>query len=636
MGDSNFETIFPLGGDQSDPFELMIVKDPTGRYPFELQKCLEKAKRFVSNYAWIETEFIRYSEDPLVQKKYRDRGLRVTDVTPVPILYDADRPLSPNVMAALAMNADSVYVRVESSLFSAPWEGVLIDLIQERGVVWVYPSNEFIFTMHLERCGFPPKRIPLSERSAFVDSFQFVPITEEVLVFFEASGPSASDVSAFEGEEDAKGFRANFQGVTYISAKRGSHRAINVDLSIRHLWLTTVYSCPDPSLSQGSFYEKELGSFAVWSEPIHAPQIEVLVPQINTRWIIFPADGCGLGMRVCPDRAVSGDLYHCEMTRPGVKKETARETIERGLQLPGTKSIVFSYCQQFVSDQDMDWVLSLDVPLVFLEAGDAVRRRVKGLAAHGPCLFSRGFGVTFHVPVADRLSTPTNVLYSENLLNNGYVIRSWTEITEYLWTMRPFLPLKYDKSYKGPRLIPERGDPKYFLAMGLEDLEYGLDQDLPVYFYPTGNVVSSIVPLDVVTDITLAVRQPYISYDPDFSSFIRKQKRVLSWSPGPNKGLYFAWVMNDGDTISWIESSNLKAWRRTVRFARGEHNPDPIYFSDIPGKIKVWIRGAVLELKSDIDPGEICRLLKMPEEKLRLTSLLSSLKKGMVRSGKDG
>jgi len=129
---------------------------------------------------------------------------------------------------------------------------------------------------------------------------------------------------------------------------------------------------------------------------------------------------------------------------------------------------------------------------------------VPGLVAHNMGIYSLGTKISFsHVDTLDFRSDPQVILYSENLLRNGYWVASDNVALDYLMTMAVGMPLGYADGFRGVKKYPEKilkdqGLPSMALAFNVREGEMLLEKYNSVYFYPTGKEYRSPIYLDDV------------------------------------------------------------------------------------------------------------------------------------------
>jgi len=129
---------------------------------------------------------------------------------------------------------------------------------------------------------------------------------------------------------------------------------------------------------------------------------------------------------------------------------------------------------------------------------------VPGLVAHNMGIYSLGTKISFsYVDTLDFRSDPQVILYSENLLRNGYWVASDNVAVDYLMTMAVGMPLGYADGFRGVKKYPEKilkdqGLPSMALAFNVREGEMLLEKYNSVYFYPTGKEYRSPIYLDDV------------------------------------------------------------------------------------------------------------------------------------------
>lgn len=628
--DGNTDTYESLFGaidySSSDSGSLMVVRDEFGRLPYELHSELSLCRRSYANMVLSANDLKFYSPVPHVAAHYRSLGFEVLDTPPIPVVLFANRPFATDVLRLLASFSRVIFVEV-FYLDGESFVGTLDSLLFAKGTSWIWPQSECLFRRFLTEYGiFCSSSFDKSAPSS-VQSFQ---LKKHVRVFFEAKGPERHDVRTYIGHGSPTPFVVDHDGVSFNSFSETDYIPVEIPLYVKHLWLCHKYPSVHQRLSEADFYRRDGESYSIWGFPLHKEQLSLLSQQLKSDRLIFPGDGCGAGLSSSPDRAVSGDPFLNDLTLEGVVQESAHETIKRGFAMSGTKTVIFSYCQQFVSDEVLRFALRSKHPVVFLEASNACVKRCASLgfvlSVEGPCLFSYRLSHPIFVPVTDRVPDTGTILYSENLLQHSFQIRSWSSICDYVWGMRPLSSISYSKDFQGKKKLPLRGSPSHFLALSFDDLEYGLRQSLPVYFYPVGKVVEDIISVSNVTSGSFRSRHPYKSFDRLFNLWVSKQKGILTHFR--DDVCYFCFSQDTSSLYEWDEKCSLSAWRRRISFVNSPEHDKTLFFSDRPGEITFWIRGSCCVFDISGDLGEFLSKIGCPHIASEVLPLVVSLRSG--------
>lgn len=367
------------------------------------------------------------------------------------------------------------------------------------GLSFLFPSARVLYGKLLERDLVLP---PVEVQSPVVRSLE----RPRVVFFPVVSGPRETDVVCYEGEEGSLFLNAN--GVDYyLAIKKKNAKVLDVPLPIIHSYLMSL-SKTGP-LHNAQFYESDLAGYSTWSFKLHEKTLKKVLGLIPAGSIVTaPGDGVGLVARLWPGKTISGDRVITQMSSLSTHCETIFETLVRG-RAEGSKHVVISYCQQFMTDSEMQLLLESGMEVFFIEANDRILMRAD-LFVLGPGVYCTKKYKVDEIFNSDR-DRAQSILYSENLLQEGYVVSHWTPPLYYVYLMSPFLPLKYAGAVVRP--FPERNGPKgppdrYFAYSVREARELHM-QGHRVYFYGLGMIFSGVTFLATPFGVHLEPRRIY-------------------------------------------------------------------------------------------------------------------------------
>jgi len=148
---------------------------------------------------------------------------------------------------------------------------------------------------------------------------------------------------------------------------------------------------------------------------------------------------------------------------------------------------------------------------VVIEANDAVQNRLH-LAKRSPGIYSRGIRILRPVP-ADVKKKERVIMYSDNLLQTGYVVREWSDVLDYVYTMKPRMRLQRHKDLKAdiPYVGGDLGSLRCF-AYDIKGLMSWIREGTiyPIYFYPTGTEICLVQALELFGTMELLCRTMYV------------------------------------------------------------------------------------------------------------------------------
>jgi len=164
-----------------------------------------------------------------------------------------------------------------------------------------------------------------------------------VRVYLEALGPNLEDVVSFTGVGPVVASIPTYDQNYLICEGRGDFRTL-VPLEVKAVYLQKCMdSLPGRSVTAESYRESAMGTYSVWSYPIHVEQVRDVVKSVPADWtIIAPADGMGVIASAWKGPLVSGDRTSSPITHRSVVPEHIEETVMRGLCNKSKRVVIFS------------------------------------------------------------------------------------------------------------------------------------------------------------------------------------------------------------------------------------------------------------------------------------------------------
>jgi len=276
-----------------------------------------------------------------------------------------------------------------------------------------------------------------------------------------------------------------------LATRKSSSRLVTVPDSIKALYLMKI--AETGPLSDPSFYNEGLMGYSIWSFPLHRKalqQVLSLVPEGEL--ITAPADGLGLTASMWSP-VIAGDRAITSHSHRNVFCEQIDETMRRGVA-NGSQYLILAYCQQFMTDQEISYARK-SFPYVFvIEANDAIAARwpMHRIGQHVYSTIKAEMEI-----VNDDTQQGRAVLFSENILQEGYVVTKWSPPLRYAYQMNPFMALKYEGNCE--RVLPERGCPQRYFAFTIAEAIRLSRSGKRVYLYQTGNEFEMVRHLETFT-----------------------------------------------------------------------------------------------------------------------------------------
>jgi hypothetical protein len=328
-----------------------------------------------------------------------------------------------------------------------------------------------------------------------------VPQKMEIKVYFECTGPTVYDVLTYEGTGHGEEITAGADVYVVCKESLMPRQQLHVPSSVKWIWLRhhAIASFSDARLGDAEYYDYALDDYSLWSFPLHQAQIKMILSMLPPDTVVIaPGDGIGVVARSWAGIYTSGDKSVGKLSHSSVVQEDMIETITRGMNLPGKKVIVLSYCSKWLDDAAVTSILRLNVPIFVLEAHNTFTWRcpVKKL---GPGLFvAYAEHIHLQVPVlgfsVERAVQRVGVPYSENLLNLESPIFTESSVwLDYYAAMRPLACIQVSKNYSGvrPLMSVEADNPdSVYVVSTIDSLvkQHKLDAGKSYYLAPIGRI----------------------------------------------------------------------------------------------------------------------------------------------------
>jgi len=373
--------------------------------------------------------------------------------------------------------------------------------------------------------------------------------SEKLFIYADVKGPHASDVVFFEGVPGSGIMlgEINDNGMTrelflVPSLKTPSVVVSGLDSFRRSALMHYVSQLRHKNLADPGFYLTNAVEYSAWSYELHASQMsQVLSFLPSDTTIIAPADGIGLVARLWPGESFCGDLSISQITHKKVVCETMIRTVDRALATkPKNPVIILSYCQQFLTFDEMNYIRSRFslklplsenssdvkelVPVICIEASDAplarsIRYRL------GPGVYSTVEFSDLHAWVKDfKIKTSLPVWYSENLLNTDLIFPYMSDVMMYYSVMRPGGSFGYTSYYQGNKLLPGDSISSTVFCRTLQDCYKAWKHGYSAYYYPIGRILSSGDEIKLIkgnsVELVLQCREVYCVEDRDLLKYL--------------------------------------------------------------------------------------------------------------------
>jgi len=395
-----------------------------------------------------------------------------------------------------------------------------------------------------------------------------------------------TDVRAYPGTKSQVRILEH-EGTVYFSSpeRLSDEEMVLLPMAVKRVWRQMfVGSVEKMELSSPEFYEVHGDEYAVWSFERHQAQAQMIINQCSSDTaFIVPADGLGVFSNLLKGRVVAGDLVPSDWAAE-VVQESIVDTVQRGIEKfrkqewRSSLVIILSYCQQFITESELRYILGLGVPVVSIEANSGIMRRAN-MRWHGPGVYSYNWEGEMILRLSDfEKSNESQIMYSENLLREGYILMSPSLAADYVLRMRPTVPLRYHDRYRGVRKYISKGSPTTVLAVTVAEALVALKRREDVYFYPTGRLFTGVIPLrDNRDTMMLSARSVYkIVYSKELDDAIKYSDGFFKEISEDGQFLYFSLIVKKQSLITQSE----------IGQGRVELTKIPLYLVDSVGRMK--------------------------------------------------
>jgi len=360
-------------------------------------------------------------------------------------------------------------------------------------------------------------------------------------LYFVTTGPRPQDVRVFQGEMNTTYETLNVAGQVYLLCKKPTKERVETTVidAVKAVWLRTTfqYSKTKDFLSM-EYYQLQMNTYSSWSFSIHQNQITQLLENIpRDRQLVAPGDGIGLCARAWAGTlpVIAGDLVLTDWSE-GVKKETLRQTMERGCV--NGSVLILSYVLSLMTDEEREFVHSWPGPIGIIEPRTTLTMR--GFQMVGPGVWVRGFPEQWYprIMTAEQVMSVDQVLFSENLLSLpeiSFLVEN--PAVKYWQRMRPF----------GKARLWSEGEVAPVVVYSLAEWKT-IRQDLRgaiVYLVSMGKFWHED-PLRIVLDVRLELTWRTVYEVPWSSDYQGEIKRCSQWVRDKERLLFFIFLCGGG------------------------------------------------------------------------------------------
>jgi len=224
----------------------------------------------------------------------------------------------------------------------------------------------------------------------------------------------------------------------YVFKEGEADGSFNVDLGISNQvydsYVRRSYVDPtflDPQYYSAISYSRD--TFVNHMDQVHAAL--ACVP--GDHLLIAPGDGVGVVSRVWSGETISGDLHKLKVSHENVVKESITDTLVRGRDQAVPKTLILSYVDCFLSDEDKRIIDDMACPIIVLDFQHVIYP-YDGMTIMGPGVMGyRGAkGVSFE---REKRSIDPPLNYTNNLLtlSENLELVSLNDSTRYLAVLAP-------------------------------------------------------------------------------------------------------------------------------------------------------------------------------------------------------
>jgi len=448
-------------------------------------------------YAYADYPMIPVCHHPEHPLSWEKEVLKLSPSSAPPVVVEWNTEMDRKLLTFIGSHLPFVPIRLVRDQEHV-LVGTVFDFIKVYGWTWCHQRQRGFLTMAIESKWTHSCKCP---RSVEVPKPTEVPVEpQSVRVYLEALGPNLEDVISFAGVGPVLDSIPTYDQNYLICEGRGELRTL-VPLEVKAVYLQKCMdSLPGRSVTAESYRETAMGTYSVWSYPVHVEQVRDIVKSVPADWtIIAPADGMGVIASAWKGPLVSGDRTSSPITHRSVVSEHIEETVMRGLCNKSKRVVIFSYCWGSVTEDVKTRLVKDRVPFIILQATDVIANLT--LRHYGPGLFGSNLPDNWelHVHAYEKFLPSSSLLYSENLLNtSGYQVHSNSDYLKYVLGMRPLLPMVNHIMGEAPAMNEVDDLSLPHLATSLPEL-FTILFEYPradIYFAPIGKRYSGAVAWD--------------------------------------------------------------------------------------------------------------------------------------------
>jgi len=354
-----------------------------------------------------------------------------------------------------------------------------------------------------------------------------IPEKEKTMVtplFLIATGPRPADITVFVGDIQTAYETLVLATQVYLFCKKPlkSRERTQASDEIKAMWLRTTFKySKEKDFLNPEYYALQMHTYSAWSYTVHQQQVKQLLQFVpSTTSVVAPGDSIGVVAQAWTGLlpVISGDLVVTDWSK-GVKKESLRETMERGCQEGSL--LVLSYVLSLMTEEERSFVQQWPGPIGVLEPKNTMT--LTGFRLVGPGVWVRGFPESWTpvITMAEQMLSVDQVLFSENLLALEEISYMTLNPAVLYWKrMRP----------QGRAVAWQRGESAPLVINTLVEWRdfWNVFETAMVYAVFLGRVWDGQV-FDVLLDVKTKVPWREVFSIPRGSKWVSELKRVCHW-----------------------------------------------------------------------------------------------------------
>jgi len=364
---------------------------------------------------------------------FSETGSSFMDVTPKSndAFTDPFPPrISPDVLRIMAMMPFSFIVSRYGTDYTV--EQMVQNGVSSKGYTW-FQGSPGAFNMVYSKVVKDAPRV----RDSFLHNIDPV----YFYVLFQVYGPTPRHIKYQVSRIKHEGELFSSLTHNYVLKEGEADGSFNVELGISNQvydsYVKRAYV--DPTFLDPQYYATSSYSRDTFFN--HMDQARALLSNVpEDHALIAPGDGIGIIARLWKGDVIVGDLHTLRVSHEAVVRESITRTLLRGRDYEGPKTLILSYVDCFLTQEDKDIIAEMTCPIIVLDFQHIVYP-YHGMVIMGPgAMGYRGaFSVSFE---REKRNVEPPLNYTNNLLtlSENLELVSLNDSTRYLATLAPGKP----------------------------------------------------------------------------------------------------------------------------------------------------------------------------------------------------